>query len=67
MGLGPGLGTEARGKILCLCRGSKPGVQSVVRHCTHCTPATALPLTEQIDQYICGLVCLLLIALSTVC
>jgi hypothetical protein len=64
MGLGPGLGTEARGKIRCLCRGSKPGVQSVVRHCT---PARALPLTEQIDQYICGLVCLLLIALSTVC
>jgi hypothetical protein len=32
-----GLDTEARGNILCLCRGSNPGrpiVQSVIRHCT---------------------------------
>jgi hypothetical protein len=36
-GLRAGLGAEARGKILCLCRGSNPGtpvVQSVIRHNT---------------------------------
>jgi hypothetical protein len=37
VGLRAGLDTEARGKILCLCRGSNPDcpvVQSVVRHYT---------------------------------
>jgi hypothetical protein len=43
VGLRAGLDTEARGKILCSCRGSKPDrpvVQSVVRYCTAwATPA----------------------------
>jgi hypothetical protein len=37
VGLRAGLDTEARGKILCLCRGSnleRPVVQFVVRHYT---------------------------------
>jgi hypothetical protein len=38
-----GLNAEAWGKILCLCRGSTPVVQSVVRHCTYwATPAPLL-------------------------
>jgi hypothetical protein len=34
MGLRAGLDTEARGKILCVCRNRTPVVQSVVRHYT---------------------------------
>jgi hypothetical protein len=34
VGLRAGLDTEARGKILCLCRDRTPVVQSVVRHYT---------------------------------
>jgi hypothetical protein len=48
-----GLDTEARGKILCLFRGSnldRPVVQSVVRHCTDSYLRT---ISEQTYKFVC--------------